>query len=150
VPLIEVGMPVPLTRNVASLYDNFELGLVPDHSDISVESNRDELRLPIQVADLASRDASEILLFRECPTQRVDELKVLGVERCRSFNITRDQRTESLAFSRPEKLSIPLLATPRVFRAGHASTSRTQQRVRLTTCASAGGAHARARANLLP
>ena len=117
VPLIEIGMPVPLTRNVTALHDNFELGLVPDHSDIFVEANRDELRLPIQVTDLAGSDGSEILLLRECPTQRVDQLKVLGVELCRSFNITRDQRSESLAFSRPEKLRLPLLATPRLFRA---------------------------------
>jgi hypothetical protein len=47
--------------------------------------------------DLPGADAVQILLLGEHPAQRVDELKVVGMQLARSLNITRDQRTESLA-----------------------------------------------------
>ena len=97
VPLIEVGMPVPLTRDVVPLYDDFELGTVPENRHVPVDPNRDRFRLPVEVVDLPGADPAQILLFGEHTAERVDELKVLCVQLSRSFDITCDQRTKSLA-----------------------------------------------------
>jgi hypothetical protein len=53
----------------------------------------------VQVADLSGADAAEVLLLREGAAQWVDELKVIGVQLFRAFNITGDERTKSLALS---------------------------------------------------
>src|SRR5687767_8526803 len=99
-------MPVPQTRNVAALDHDFELRPVPDHCDISIQANRDRLRLPVQVLDLPGADATQVLLLRECTAQRVDELEVIRVKLLRSMKIAGNERSESFAFGRAEKLHV--------------------------------------------
>jgi hypothetical protein len=80
-------MPIPLARDMTALHDNLELGRVSDNCNIAVQAYGDRFRFPVQVADLPGADAAQILLLRESPAQRVDELKVLRVQLSRSFNI---------------------------------------------------------------
>jgi hypothetical protein len=110
VPLIEIGMPIPLAWDVTALHDDLELWLVSNHRDIAIEADRDRPGFPVHVMDLPGADAAQILLLRQLPAQRVNELKVVGVQLSSSFNITADQRAEALALRRPEELRVPILA----------------------------------------
>ena len=60
--------------------------------------------------DLTRCDAAQILRFRECPTQRVDQLEVFGVQPGRPFDVPGDQRMQPLALRRPETLGLIIRA----------------------------------------
>jgi len=63
--------------------------------------------LPVQVLDLSCLDATQVLLFREHPAQRVDQLRVFGVQLFCSINISGDQRTESITLGRAKEFRLP-------------------------------------------
>lgn len=63
--LKEVRVPVPLARDVIPPYDDLELRLVADHSNVTIQPDGDGVGFPVQVADLPGADATQVLLFRE-------------------------------------------------------------------------------------
>ena len=104
-------MPIPLSRDVLPLYHDFQLRLVPNHGDVAIETDRDRIGLPSEIADLPRADAAQVLFLRDRSAQRIDELEVVGVQPGGPVKIAGDERLDPLALRSPDEVRIPSLAS---------------------------------------